>query len=119
MAKLTEPPEAPEPPEKVYVPDEGMMFSTCRIERKTDAYIVIEHPADWTPEQIAAAVGKRRGDLAERTRWRDATTSTTVAEVVRGEYAPDDEDHPQEPFALTAEDLTTEAPIVVVEASAE
>lgn len=114
MAKLTSPPEPPEPPEHVYVPDEGNMFSTIKVERTTTAFVAIEHPADWTPEQLAAAASRRRGDIADKARWWDADTSTRVPEIVRGEYAPDED--PREPYMLTASDLAAEEPIVVTDA---
>ena len=94
-----------------YVPDEGMTFSTVRVQQIRDAYVAVEHPAGWSAEDLAAALSRRGSDLVAATQWWDAEATTSIPTATLGEYEPDDPS--REPFALSPADLAAPAPVEV------
>lgn len=108
------PASAPAAPEgaPIPVPDAGMVFSTVKIVQTKEAFVALEHPADWTPKQIQTAAGTRRGDIAATADWWDAGTTTVVTELHPAKFEPDNKH--RLPFALGPDDLTAPAPIAIV-----
>jgi hypothetical protein len=100
MAEAIPAPAAPPPQEgpKVYVASPGMVISTVKVVRTQDAFVAVEHPEGWDADMVMAGLQKRAMDLAEKTRWWDATSETEIDSVALGENEPDDKHC--EPFAL-------------------
>lgn len=93
-------------------PDEGMTFSTVRVQQMRDAFLTVEHPADWSGDDLAAALSSRKGDVVASTSWWEASTQTTITEAVMGLDDPDDRH--REPVKLRAPDLSQPEPVAIV-----
>ena len=96
---------APNPPPAiegpvVYEPDEGMTISTVKVCRTQDAFIAVEHPKDWSEEEVLAAIETRQMDFAGKVDWWDAENTTTIDSVALGVNDPDSPH--REPFVLAA-----------------
>lgn len=73
------------------------MISTAKIEQS--AYIAIDHPDDWTPEQVQAA-------LTAKIPEELAFAAPEVGDVVMDTSEPDDPE--AAPISLTVDDLPPE-----------
>ena len=101
------------------------ILSTARVQRVTEADVLVSHPEEWTPEQVQTAVHNRRGDVQAHAQFWDADDETT--KVVKIAYQvdttePDSSDDaamdaPVDWVELTEDDLAAPAPppIVTVE----
>lgn len=83
------------------------MISVIEIQRTVTASVEVEHPDDWTEEQVLAAAQFRSADASERASYWDSQTRTTVAAVKLDEQldSADDMAPKRDPLQLTAEDL--------------
>lgn len=107
-------PATPPPAQPTYTADEGMVISTIRIQQTRDAYVAIEHPADWSGDELSAAVSARKADIVSATRWWDAAATTEIIEAVMDANEPDDPS--MEPVSLKPADVEAPRPVAIVAA---
>lgn len=88
------------PPE--WKPEKGNTISNLHIVQTMDAWVALEHPEDWSAEQVLAEVQKRAIDLGGRTHFWDASKKTRIKGVVLDEFDPDDRH--MKPFNLADQD---------------
>lgn len=86
----------PTPPK----PAEGNVLSTVHIRRMTDAFVAIEHPKDWTEEQVRAELTARAMDFAQAAPMWSAESRTTMGRVYLDDFDPDVIE--AKPFLLSA-----------------
>jgi hypothetical protein len=82
------------------------MISTVTIERMSAAKLAVEHPDDWTEENVKAAVEARALDIGGMVPYWSATTKSAIGAVTLGEdpREVDDEDEPMgDAFKLAEE----------------
>lgn len=80
------------------------MISTVRFTRTQDASMLVEHPEDWSADDLTAAVEARALDIGGAISfWAAKTTRTDIGEIVLDDVSPDDAY--AKPFLLTADDV--------------
>ena len=89
----------PEPPK----PAEGHAFSTVELTRTVTAPVLLEHPAEWSPEEVHAAVMVRMYDVGNAAPFYMGESRTTVNTITVGEMPA--ENHGQR-VKLTDDDLS-------------
>lgn len=90
------------------------MISTVTISRVSTAEVAIDHPDEWTSEQIAGAVAVRQIDVAQRADMWTGETKTTIASIEEGvdyrdladaDAEGDTKPYRPDPVVLTDDDL--------------
>ena len=88
------------------------MISTVKIKRATTAEVVVEHPDEWSDDQVSAAVKNRAIDVAAGASMWSGDSRTEIAGTEVGtdfRDGMDDDSFKPEPVQLTAEDLDGDA----------
>ena len=85
------------------------MISTVTVTRTMSAPVLVEHPDEWTAEQVTAALMARALDFGSRVQMWDAECKTTLGDIALDEDLTEDEEgsmpSSMDPFELVDADL--------------